>query len=124
MWKVTVKYVSPAPKSGNLTYRRRVPEVLQARIGKTEFIKVLGKTQADALLVYGPYHNHIEHLIALAKGGVTGLSPAEQRDRLTALLTERGANPYSAGRDDNERTWRGEAAEQLVGRYQDHTTGE
>lgn len=124
MWNVTVKYVSPAPRSGNLTYRRRVPKVLRDRVGRSEFIKVLGKTQADALLEYGKFHRHVEHLIALAKGGVTGMSPTEQRDRLTALLTERGADPYSAGLDDNERTWRGETAEQLVSRYQDQDTGE
>ncbi|WP_371157526.1 tyrosine-type recombinase/integrase [Jannaschia sp. 2305UL9-9] len=119
-----MKYVTADPRNGNLTYRRRVPKALRQRVGRSEFIKVLGKTEVEALLTYGPYHRHVEHLIALSKGGVTGLSPAEQRDRLTALLTERGADPYSAGLDDNERTWRGEAAEQLVSCYQDHDTGD
>lgn len=124
MRDMTVKYLSNDGKTGSFTYRRRVPKSLKVMIGKAEFLKVLGKTQSEALMNYGAYHRGVEHMVALANSGVVGLSPAEQRDRLVALLGERGADAYSSGRDDNERTWREEAAARLIDRYQDAQTGQ
>lgn len=121
---VTVKYLKKDPRNGNWLYRRVVPKVLKSWVSQTEFVISLGKTQGDALIQYGIHHQKIEHMIALAKMGVTGLSPAEQRERLKTMLEVWGADPYSAGRDDNELTWREEAAAKIVDRYQDPLTGE
>jgi len=39
--------------NGRYRYRRRAPQVLQATLGITEFIKVLGKTEREAISAYG-----------------------------------------------------------------------
>lgn len=124
MRNITVKYLKQDKRSGSYVYRRRVPKVLEKMVTKREFIEVVGKTQQEAIVRYGPVHERIEHLVALAKNGVTGLSPKEQSDRLAALLASWGADPYGPGQDDNERTWREEAADRLVAKYQDPHTGE
>lgn len=114
MRNVTVKYLRKNDRTGSFEYRRRVPKSLEKLVAKREFLKVLGKTQSEAVMRYGAEHEKIEHLVSLAKFGVTGLSPMEQSKKLAALLESWDADPHSAGRDDNERTWRGEAAAQLV----------
>lgn len=124
MRNVTVKYLRENNRTGSFEYRRRVPKVLEGMVKQREFLKVLGKTQGEAVMHYGREHERIEHMISLAKHGVTGLSPLEQSTRLTALLESWGADPHSRGRDGNERTWREEAAAQLVDRYQDPRTGD
>ncbi|MDO6732887.1 site-specific integrase [Marinovum sp. 2_MG-2023] len=124
MKNVTVKYVKKSARDGHYVYRRRVPKVLAGKIPQTEFVKTLGRTLQDALVNYGPFHQRIEHMIALAKNGVTSLSPAEQRDRLVAMLQSWNADPHSPGRDDNERTWREVEADKLIDRYQNPETGE
>ncbi len=54
--------------NGSLRYKRRVPKSIQPLFGgKQYFIKVLGRTEAEALVSYGPYHKHVETLIRLAK---------------------------------------------------------
>jgi integrase len=75
------------------------------------------------MVAYGPVHRQIEHMLALAKNGVAGLSAAEQRERLIAALTAWNADPFSPGRDEHERTWRAEAAEKLIAPYEDLQTG-
>lgn len=124
MRNVTVKYLRKNDRTGSFEYRRRVPKSLEKLVTKREFLKVLGKTQSEAVMRYGAEHEKIEHLVSLAKFGVTGLSPMEQSKKLAALLESWDADPHSAGRDDNERTWRGEAAAQLVDKYQDPASGE
>lgn len=124
MRNITVDYLRQNKRTGSFEYRRRVPKVLEGLVKKREFLKVLGKTQSEALTHYGREHERIEHIINLAKYGVTGLTPLEQSTRLAVLLESWGADPHSRGRDDNERTWREEAAAQLVDKYQDPTTGE
>lgn len=124
MRNVTVKYLRQNKRTGSFEYRRRVPRVLEGLVKKREFLKVLGKTQGEAVMHYGREHERIEHMVSLAKHGVTGLSPLEQSTRLAALLESWGADPHSYGRDDNERTWREEAAAGLVDKYQDPLTGE
>ena len=118
-----MKYLRENLRTGSFEYRRRVPKVLSGIVSKREFLKVLGKSQAEAVMFYGREHERIEHLVSLAKQGVTGLSQSEQQSRLEALLIEWEADPASSGRDDNERTWREIKAEQLVGKYQDPLTG-
>lgn len=124
MRNVTVDYLRKNPRTGSYEYRRRVPKALAGLVKKREFLKVLGKTQSEAVMHYGREHERIEHIVSLAKYGVTGLSPLEQSKRLAALLESWDADPHGPGRDDNERTWRGEAAAQLVDKYQDPETGE
>lgn len=119
----TVKYVSNDKRTGRYVYRRRVPAALAEVIQKREFLKVLGRTECEALSQYGRYHEHIEHLIALAKHGVVGISETQQRAQLIALFEEWGADPYGPGRSENERTWREEAADKLVNPHQDPHTG-
>ncbi|MEM5469454.1 site-specific integrase [Celeribacter marinus] len=123
MRTINVKYVTKDKRNGHYIYRRRVPKALSGMVGVSEFVKSLGKTEGELLANYTPYHQQIEHSIELARHGVTGLSPTEQKLRLTALLTQWGADPHSKGRDDNEETWRGEAAGKLVDPYQDPLTG-
>jgi len=123
VWKISVKHVKVDKRNGHYVYRRRVPESLKASIGKTEFVSTLGRTEHEALVAYGRYHQRIEHMLALAKNGVAGLTPSEQAERLRAMLEVWGADPTGPGRDDNEQTWRGEAAAKLVDRYQNPHTG-
>lgn len=124
MRNVRVKYDKQSKRDGHYVYRRRVPKALKGRLAKVEIVKTVGRTWEEALVNYGPFHRDVEHMIALAKGGVTGLSPAEQRERLIAMLKGWNADPYGPGQDDNERTWRGEAADRLLGPYEDRDTGE
>ncbi|GIT93163.1 hypothetical protein JANAI62_35530 [Jannaschia pagri] len=120
---IAVKYAKTDPRNGNLNYRRRVPNALKPYFpGKTMLVKALGKGGA-AMIAYGRYHDQIEHLLALAKNGVTGLSQTEQQTRLKAMLKKWEADPHSPGLDDNERTWRSEAADQMLAPYQDPDTG-
>jgi integrase len=121
---LVVEYLKQDPRNGNWLYRRRVPKVLKELVKKTEFVQTLGRTKQDALVNYGPTHQKIEHLKALAERGYQELSPAETREGMIALLEEWGADPFSGGRDENERTWREVEAERLVGPYQDDLTGE
>ena len=73
MRNVTVKYLRKNKRTGSFEYRRRVPKVLEGTVTKREFIKVLGRTQNEAMIHYGREHERIEHIIGLAKNGVTGL---------------------------------------------------
>jgi len=124
MRNVTVKYLHQDKRTGSFVYRRRVPKSLAGLVDKSEFIAVLGRTQVEAVVQYGQYHERVEHMVSLAKNGVTGFSPIEQQKRLAALLREWGADPHGPGRDLNELTWRDEAAERLVGEYRDEETGQ
>lgn len=124
MRNVAVKYLSKDRKTGHFTYRRRVPDSLRGITSKREFLKVLGRTEAEAVTSYGNFHQRIEHMVALAERGVTTLSPAERQKALAAMLQEWGADHHSPGKDDSERTWREEAAERIVAPHQDSDTGE
>jgi integrase len=120
---VTVKYLTRDKRTGHYVYRRRVPRALHGPTGKREFIKVLGRTEAEAIAAYGTFHREIEHMAALARLGVEGLSPTQQRDRMAALLRAWGADPHGPGKDASERTWREVAADRLLDPYQDARTG-
>jgi hypothetical protein len=87
-----------------------VPDSLWRVTGKREFLRVLGRTEAEALTFPGQFHQRIEHLVALAERGVTALSAAERQKALAAVLQEWGAYPHDPGKDAQERTWREEAA--------------
>lgn len=112
--------------NGSLRYKRRVPKSIQPLFGgKQYFIKVLGRTEAEALVSYGPYHKHVETLIRLAKARGGELTPMQLAEKNRALLTEWGANPCGPGADGNEGLWRDAAAERLLEKYpRDVQTGE
>ncbi|MGY3438850.1 MULTISPECIES: hypothetical protein [unclassified Marinovum] len=121
---ITVKYAKTDTRTGNLNYRRRVPKALQQFFpSQTMLVKALGKGGA-AMVANGKYHEHIEHLLALAQAGVTGRTAAEQRSHLKAMLKGWSADPHSPGADANERTWRSEAADQMLAPFQDTDTGQ
>jgi integrase len=121
---VTVKYLTRDKRTGHYLYRRRVPGALHGLTSKREFLKVLGKTEAEAVAAYGTFHREVEQMATLARLGVEGLTPTQQRDRLAALLRAWGADPHGPGKDANERTWRVVAADSLLDPYQDDSTGQ
>ena len=41
-------------RNGTISYRRRIPERVQKFTGKKEFVKLLGKSEAEALRRYAP----------------------------------------------------------------------
>lgn len=116
MRNITVKHTKPDPRNGHVNYRRRIPKALASSVGKTEFVTTPGRAQEDALVNYGPYHQKTEHMIALAKNGVAGLSPSEQRERLAAMPEGWSAAPFGPGQDENERTWRDAEAGRMIDR--------
>ena len=83
---IAVKHVTTDPRNGSLIYRRRVPKAWAGMVGQTLFVKALGRNHQEGMIAYGPFHQHIEHMLVLAKSGVVGLSPTEQRTRLKAML--------------------------------------
>ncbi|KPN64820.1 hypothetical protein AKJ29_06190 [Aliiroseovarius crassostreae] len=91
MRNVTVKYLKQDKRTGSYVYRRRVPKILEEVVRKREFITVIGKSMNEAMMRYGAVHERIEHMVSLAKNGVSGLSPSEQSTRLAALLESWGA---------------------------------
>jgi hypothetical protein len=122
---VALKHIQ-CDTNGSLRYKRRVPKDIQPLFGGREyFIKVLGKTKAEALARYGPYHKHVERLIRLAKARGGTLTPMQLAERNRALLIEWGADPDSQGVDENEMLWREVAADALLEKYpRDVQTGE
>lgn len=102
---------------GNYKYRRRVPENLQPVFGKKEFVKLLGKTDAEAMRNYGRYHEHIERLVSLTK-------PESDHSRLLAIkaaieaeFSEHHADPFSSGRAEGERFAREEEVDRILQAY-------
>ncbi|SPF79583.1 site-specific integrase [Pseudoprimorskyibacter insulae] len=124
MRNLTVKYLKLDAVRNKYFYRRRVPAALVTMIGRAEFNRVLGRTFQESITLYGQYHQEIEHIVQLAKVGVTSKSPAEEQKALVAFLKVWGADPHSKGRDDNEHTWRSFVADRMLDPYQDSDTGE
>jgi hypothetical protein len=91
---------------------------------KTELLRALGKTKAEALGHYAAVHQHFERLIEQARHGISGKTASEQHAQLAASLKSWGANPYNAGDDDKERTWLDASADSLLDPYFDHRSGE
>ena len=121
---IKMKYVQACRKTGHFRYRRRVPEAAKKFVGKSEFNKVLGKTEAEALVNYGQVHKEIEHIVSLAKHGVLSLSPHEKDERLRSLLKSWGYSPDGPGVEPDEVEVRGIIADDLISPYQDKVTGE
>lgn len=124
MRKLTLKYLQQDKKSGSYFYRRRVPDALRARILQGEFFEHLGLSEEEAMRNWARVHQEIEHVLGLARDGITGLSEADQRRRLVEMLEDYGADPYGPGQDRNERTWREAKADRIVDQYQNPVTGQ
>jgi hypothetical protein len=91
--KISLKYVSRDPKTGHSIYRRRVPADIKEGFEVNEFLKALGKTDAEVAANYGPTHQYYSHLIQLARHGVSGITPAERHAALEAGLMSWGGRP-------------------------------
>jgi hypothetical protein len=111
-------------ENGRYRYRRRVPKTLQATLGVTEFVKVLGKTERDAIAAYGPYHNFVERQIRVAKSSGDAKSLVQIKDDLRTLFQAHQLDQFSGGRTEDEQTARGVYADEIVNRYvRDPVTG-
>ena len=62
--------------SGAWRYRRRIPEGLQAILGKTEFVRKLGDSEPDALRHYPAVHHAVETILAQARATAAQSDPA------------------------------------------------
>ena len=80
-------------RNGCWRYRRRVPDWLRSLLRKTEFVKVLGRTEADALRNFGPDHRHVETILAHGRplGGADTF--LDVRRQAMATVREMGWDP-------------------------------
>lgn len=104
-------------KNGTIKYRRRVPEKLQSVLRKREFVKVLGKTELEAMRNYQAYHEHVEQLLLSASHSSDASDLAAIKDSIEAQFAELGADPYSRGRTEGEKEAREAEADRLLGKY-------
>ncbi|MGJ8590168.1 MAG: hypothetical protein ACSHXW_18845, partial [Yoonia sp.] len=72
--RLQMKYLKFDPR-GQYRYRRRVPKELAKVLGKSEFVKVLGHDEEEALKEYLKYHRFVERLISGTHQNATPLDP-------------------------------------------------
>ena len=111
-----IKHLRIEP-DGTRKYRRRVPRELQSTLGKTEFVKVLGKTEAEALRNYGPYHDHVERILRSTNPKDEAAQLVEIKKGIEAQFHELGLDPYSSGLTEDERIARSEEADSVLRKY-------
>ncbi|MGR3412333.1 MAG: integrase [Pseudooceanicola nanhaiensis] len=104
-------------KNGTYKYRRRVPKPLQPVLRKAEIVKVLGRTEREALVAYGPYHDHVERLLRSTRPHDEATELAAIRRSIEAQFQELKLDPYSPGRTPEERFARAEEADRILNRY-------
>ena len=110
--------------NGRYRYRRRVPQALQATLGVTEFIKVLGKTEREAIAAYGPYHHFVERQIAMGKTNGDTKSLVEIKEDLRTFFQAHHLDQFSSGRTEDEETSRDVYADDIINNYvRDPVTG-
>ncbi len=102
---------------GNYKYRRRVPENLQSVLGKKEFVKLLGKTGAEAMRNYGPYHEHIERLILQTTPESDYTKLLAIKAAIEAEFSELQTDPFSPGRTEDERIAREDEVDKILQAY-------
>ena len=102
---------------GRRKYRRRVSKELQSTLGKTEFVKMPGKTEAEALRNYGPCHDHIERILRSANPKDEAAQLVEIKKGVEAQLQELGLDLYSSGFTEDERIARSEEADSVLREY-------
>ncbi len=121
--KLTLKHVK-IDANGRYRYRRRVPQALQATLGVTEFIKVLGKTEREAIAAYGPYHHFVERQIDMGKCGGDTKSLVEIKEDLRTFFQTHQLDQFSGGRTEDEETARDVYADEIINKYvRDPITG-
>jgi len=102
---------------GNYKYRRRVPQELQPVLGKKEFVKSLGASEAEAMQNYSAYHAHVERLLS-SSTPVSELSEKlEIAASLEAQFAEVQADSFSSGRSESERMARQEEVDRILQLY-------
>lgn len=112
-------------ENGTYKYRRRVPQKLQKTLGKTEFVKVLGKSEYEALRNYQPYHDHVEHLLNSARPQADAAELVSIKTGIEAQFAEMKLDPYSPGKTEEEILARTEEADRILSKYVvDPSTGQ
>jgi site-specific recombinase XerC len=110
--------------NGRYRYRRRVPHALQATLGVTEFIKVLGKTEREAIAAYLPYHHFVERQIEMGKSNGDKKSLVEIKGDLRTFFQSHQLDQFSGGRTEDEETARDVYADEIINKYvRDSVTG-
>lgn len=111
--------------NGTHKYRRLVPKALQKTLGKTEFVKVLGRSQAEAMRNDGAYHDHVEKLLQSKTPSSEVESLIQAKSDLEQLFAELQLDAFSFGQTDQERLSRSEEAHRILNKYPiDETTGQ
>jgi hypothetical protein len=89
-------------QNGCWRYRRRVPDRLRPLLGKTEFVKVLGRTEAEALHAFGLYHRHVETILKHGRplGGADTF--LDVRRRAMQVVREMGWDPTKSRAEVDE----------------------
>jgi len=110
------KYVR-VDSRGNYKYRRRVPANLQSVLGKKEFVKLLGKTDAEAMRNYGSYHRHIEQLLTETHPVSEQADLLDIKASIEVQFAEAQLDPFSSGRSELERIAREDEADRIEQKY-------
>lgn len=76
---LVLKYVQTT-RAGTLHYRRKVPQAHRSAFGSTEWKRLLGNTQREAIAAYPKIHAEYERLLAVAVRG-----PQQRPSVITAL---------------------------------------
>jgi len=113
---LVIKYIR-IDKNGIRKYRRRVPQSLQRVLGKTEFVKVLGKSEQEVLRNYAPFHDHVEQLLRAAYSTANASELVTIKADIEAQFAELDLDPYSSGRSEGERASRSEEADRILSQY-------
>jgi DNA-binding MarR family transcriptional regulator len=118
-----VKYLKRR-KAGDYRYRRRVPQGLSTVLGKTEFVKVLGRSEIEAIKAYADFHDHVEALIRTAGKGGAAPDPRSIKEAIHSLFSEGEFDPNSTGKTVSEKAARDDLADRIFRRYPvDEETG-
>lgn len=99
--KLTLKHVK-IDANGRYRYRRRVPQTLQVSLGNTEFVKVLGRTEREAIAAYGPYHHFVERQIAMGKTSGDTKSPLEIKEDVRTIFQQHNLDQFRSGRTERD----------------------
>lgn len=104
-------------KNGAYKYRRRVPDRLQAVLGKSEIVRVLGKSETEAMRNYPSIHDHVDLLFKSTSSTSSTAETWAIKSAIEAQFLEAGIDPYSRGRSEDEELSRSERAESILSKY-------
>tara|TARA_R110002020_G_scaffold473875_1_gene703769 strand:- start:4 stop:342 length:339 start_codon:yes stop_codon:yes gene_type:complete len=100
-----MKYVKHL-KDGSYKYRRRVPDHLQKVFGKSEFSRLLGRTEMEALSAYPDVHRHFERIIKNIPNTTTAAEIASLKEQINARFLELGLSRTYKNAGFDEQTAR------------------